>query len=58
MRWDFGSSGGTANSFRRGKVSEKQLTLFRWQSRLDKIGVADRLIRSPVASNICPKWQM
>jgi hypothetical protein len=25
MRWDFGSSGGTVNTFRRGKVSEKPL---------------------------------
>jgi len=29
MRWDLGSSGGTVNNFRRGKVSEKRLTLFR-----------------------------
>jgi hypothetical protein len=37
MRWDFGSSRGTANSFRRSKVSEKQLTLFGGAIALDSL---------------------
>ena len=39
MRWDFGSSRGTANSFRRGKVSGEAADAVRWRKSRSLDGI-------------------